>query len=66
MFTDVPTGADQALTRGQSMHRLNRAAVVSSDAACTDSDLESDERLAMLFEGSFGSNGELEADNMEA
>ena len=56
VFTDVPTGADQALSRGQSMHRLHRASVVPSVAASNGSslDLESDERLAMLFEGAFG------------
>ena len=53
----MPTGADQVLTRGQSMHRLNRAAVVSPNAACNDSDLESDARLAMLLEGFLGGNG---------
>ena len=50
VFTDVPTGADRALNRGQSMHRLHNATVLS---AAHDSDLESEERLAMLFEGSF-------------
>ena len=30
VFTDVPTGADQALSRGQSMHRLHNATVVSA------------------------------------
>ena len=50
IFTDVPSGADQAFSSGQSMHRLHNA-VVSS--AAHDSDLESDERLAMLFEGAF-------------
>ena len=54
VFTDVPTGADQALNRGQSMHRLHNATVVS---AAHDSNLESNERLAMLFEGHFGRSG---------
>ncbi len=54
VFTDVPTGADQALNRGQSMHRLRRATVLS---AAPDSDLESDVRLAMLFGGSFLRDG---------
>ena len=53
IFTDVPTGADQALSRGQSMHRLHHATLASSSSSPQDSDLESDERLAMLFEGSF-------------
>jgi len=53
IFTDVPTGADQALNRGQSMHRLHNATVLS---AADDSNLESSERLAMLFEGSFYGN----------
>ena len=50
VFTDVPTAADQALERGHSMHRLHNATVPS---LAHDSDLESDERLAMLFEGTF-------------
>ncbi|DBA79948.1 TPA: hypothetical protein ACH3X1_008153 [Trebouxia sp. C0004] len=50
IFTDVQTAAYEALGRGQSMHRLHNATVL---AASHDSDLESDERLAMLFEGSF-------------
>ena len=54
VFTDVPTGADQASNRGQSMHRLHNATVVS---AAHDSNLESNERLAMLFEGHFGRCG---------
>lgn len=49
VFTDVPSAAYQALGRGQSMHRLHNATVLS---AAHDSDLESNERLAMLFEGS--------------
>ena len=53
MFSDVPTGADQALNRGQAMHRLHKATIVS---AAHDSSLESDERLAMLFERSFWGN----------
>ncbi len=53
VFSDVPTGADQALNRGQAMHRLHKATIVS---AAHDSSLESDERLAMLFEGSFWGN----------
>ena len=51
VFTDVPSAADQALGRGQSMHRLHNATVLS---AAADADFESDERLAMLFEGSLG------------
>ena len=39
VFTDVPTGADQALNRGQSMHRLHNARVLS---AVQDSGLDSD------------------------
>ena len=50
IFSDVPTGANQAFNCGQSMHRLHNATVLS---AAHDSGLESDERLAMLFEGSF-------------
>ena len=46
----MPTGANQAFSSGQSMHRLHNATVLS---AAHDSGLESDERLAMLFEGSF-------------
>ena len=46
MFTDVPIGADQALNRGQSMHRLHNATVVF---AAHDSDLESNERLAICL-----------------
>ena len=57
IFSDVPSAADQAadqaIGRGQSMHRLHKATVVS---AASDPDLESDERLAMLFEGSLGGN----------
>ena len=54
IFTDMPTSADHALNRGQSMHRLHNASVLS--AAAADSSLDSDERLAMLFEGSFNGN----------
>ena len=50
IFTDAPTAACEALGRGQSMHRLHNATVLS---AAHDSDLESKEHLAMLFEGSF-------------
>ena len=50
IFSDVPTGANQAFSSGQSMHRLHNATVLSD---AHDSGLESDERLAMLFEGSF-------------
>lgn len=50
VFTDGPTAADQALGHGQSMHRLHNATVLS---AAHDTDLDSDQRLAMLFEGSF-------------
>ena len=50
----MPSAADQALGRGQSMHRLHNATVLS---AAADSDFESDERLAMLFEGSLGGSG---------
>ena len=48
VFTHVPTGADQALTREEWMHR---AAVISSSAACNDFDSKLDERLVMLFKG---------------
>ncbi|KAA6427324.1 MAG: hypothetical protein FRX49_01989 [Trebouxia sp. A1-2] len=54
LLTDVPTGADQALSRGQSMHRLHNATVAP---ASDEVDSDSDERLAMLFEGSFGCGG---------
>ena len=50
IFTNVPTASYEALGRGQSMHRLHNASVLS---AARDSDLESDERLAMVFEASF-------------
>ena len=50
VFTDVPSGADQALSHGQYMHRLHNATVLS---AAHDSYSESNERLAMLFEGTF-------------
>ena len=54
VFSDVPSAADQALGRGHSMHRLHNATVLS---AASDSRFESDERLAMLFEGSLGGGG---------
>lgn len=50
VFTVVPTGADPALNHGQYMHRLHKVTV--SSVAHTF-DLQSDKRLAMLFEGSF-------------
>ncbi|KAA6424326.1 MAG: hypothetical protein FRX49_05538 [Trebouxia sp. A1-2] len=52
--SDTDSGADQALTRGQSMHRLHNATVAS---ASDEINSDSDERLAMLFEGSFGCGG---------
>ena len=54
VFSDVPSAADQALGRGHSMHRLHNATVLS---AASDSSFESDERFAMLFEGSLGGGG---------
>ena len=50
----MPTGADQALSRGQSMHMLHNATVAS---ASDETDSDSDERLAILFEGCFYCGG---------
>ena len=54
VFSDVPSNANQALGSGHSMHRLHNATVLS---AASDSSFASDERLAMLFEGSLGGGG---------
>ena len=54
VFIDVPSRyllLIRHLVAAKSMHRLHNATVLS---AAADSDFESDERLAMLFEGSLG------------
>ena len=50
IFTGAPTGADQAFNEAQFEHRLYNATTLS---AAYGSDLESDKRLADLFEGPF-------------
>ena len=62
MSSDMPSAADQALGRGHSMHRLHNATVLS---AASDSEFESDERLAMLFEGFLGGGAPREVADRE-